>query len=256
MGKSIFEKAPESSYHETPPSVDFTEFKKVVESRRSIRVYKNDKIPESVVKECLRLALLAPTSSNLQCWEFYWVRNPVKKAELIKACFSQPAAQTAAELIVCVARTDTWQRIRKQILLNMESSTSTPESAKKYYQKIVPFIYSQGLFSIFGFIKKIIFFVTGFFKVVPRSPTSFSEMLMWAHKTCALACENLMLSFRAAGYDSCPMEGFDEVRVKKILDLPRGAAVTMVISAGIRAERGVYGPRFRLPSEQFIFEIN
>ena len=34
-------------------------------------------------------------------------------------------------------------------------------------------------------------------------------MAVWAHKSTALACENLMLSLRAYGYDSCPMEGMD-----------------------------------------------
>jgi len=48
-----------------------------------------------------------------------------------------------------------------------------------------------------------------------------------------------MLALRAAGYDSCAMEGFDEPRVKRLLKLPRAARVVMVIAAGRRAEGGV-----------------
>jgi nitroreductase len=77
-------------------------------------------------------------------------------------------------------------------------------------------------------------------------------MEVWANKTVALGCENFMLSMSAHGYDTCPMEGFDEVRVKKLLKLPRKARVTMVISAGKRAKVGVYGPRVRFSKEQFI----
>ena len=95
----------------------------------------------------------------------------------------------------------------------------------------------------------------GFFKPVPREPTSKSDMKIWASKTCALACENLMLAFRAYGFDSCPMEGLDSKRVAKILNLPSDAFVVMAISAGKRSDKGVYGPRIRFPKEKFIFEV-
>ena len=77
-------------------------------------------------------------------------------------------------------------------------------------------------------------------------------MRVWAHKSCALACENLMLAFSAHGYDSCPMEGMDSSRVKKLLGLPRRAEICMVISAGKRAPNGVYGPRTRVDRDKII----
>jgi nitroreductase len=80
-------------------------------------------------------------------------------------------------------------------------------------------------------------------------------MRVWAHKSTALACENLMLSFRAFGYDSCPMEGMDERRVQKLLGLPRSAEVCMVISAGKRAKHGIYDQQFRMDQSLFIFEV-
>ena len=61
-----------------------------------------------------------------------------------------------------------------------------------------------------------------------------------------------MLSMRAYGFDTCPMEGFDSSRLKKTLKLPKKAQICMVISAGSRAKNGVYGKRFRLNKERFI----
>ena len=61
-----------------------------------------------------------------------------------------------------------------------------------------------------------------------------------------------MLSLRAFGYDSCPMEGMDSKRIKQLLELPRKAQICMVISAGKRAENGVYGEQVRFDSEHFI----
>ena len=56
-----------------------------------------------------------------------------------------------------------------------------------------------------------------------------------------------MISMAAIGYDTCPMEGFDSRRIKKLLNLPGRAEITMVIGCGLRDEKGVYGPRFRVP---------
>ena len=41
--------------------------------RRSVRVFKNEAIDEEKVKQCLGLATLAATSSNMQLWEFYHI---------------------------------------------------------------------------------------------------------------------------------------------------------------------------------------
>jgi nitroreductase len=95
----------------------------------------------------------------------------------------------------------------------------------------------------------------GFFKVVPREPISSFGLELWSVKSCALACENLMLAFRAHGYDTCPMEGFDAVKVKKAMKLSRKEKIVMIVGAGKRAEGGIYGPRIRFPKEQFLNTI-
>ena len=57
------------------PNIDYKEFEKVIRSRRSVRFFTNEIIPENVIKNSLNNALLAPNSSNLQVWEIYWVKN-------------------------------------------------------------------------------------------------------------------------------------------------------------------------------------
>lgn len=232
------------------------EFKKLIIARRSVRIFTTEPIPEHVINECLDLALLAPNSSNLQPWEFYWVRTKNTKEELIKACLSQPAAKTAAELIVCIARTDTWKNNAKKMIRILESQTDySSKTAIDYYKKLVPFAYTQGLFNIFGFIKKLILFFRGLKTATPRSPVNKKDMILWSTKTCALACENLMLALRSHSFDSCPMEGFDEKRIHKILNLSSNAYVVMVIGAGKQAPNGIYGPRIRFERELFIKEV-
>ena len=249
---NILLNVPNHNHSEPEVKIDKEEFIKVVESRRSVRVFKKDSIKEEHIKECLELALLAPTSSNLQCWEFYWVRSKDKKEKLKTYCLEQLAARTAQELIVCVARTDTWKQNKNKILKYLQENNSKSKSALSYYQKIVPLVYTQGPFGILGFMKRILIFFIGMFKVVPREPTSLSDMRVWAHKTTALACENLMLALRAYGYDSCPMEGMDSKKIGKMLRLTRKSEVCMVIGVGKREKNGIYSKRFRLDSKDFI----
>ena len=83
------------------------DFFDLVNKRRSVRKFSDENVPENVIKKALKAALLAANSSNLQPWEFYWVKDMNKKDRLVKACFSQNAAKTAKELIVAVSRIDT-----------------------------------------------------------------------------------------------------------------------------------------------------
>lgn len=91
--------------------------------------------------------------SNLQPWEFYWVRSPEKRKELDRLCMSQPAATTAAEIVIAVARTDTWRKNSKQMLevfdsMAKKTGQKLPKPALDYYRKLVPFAYSVGWFSV------------------------------------------------------------------------------------------------------------
>ena len=232
-------------------------FTQVVESRRSVRKFHESlQIPEHVMQRCLDHALLAPSSSNLQMWEFFWVRTAEKKKSLVRACLSQPAAATAAELVVCVARTDTWKANRLRMLDLLRKNPKTPAAALNYYEKLIPLALNQGPLAFFGLLKTCLTSVAGVFRATPREPASTADMRVWAVKSTALACENLMLSLRAHGFDSCPMEGFDSRRVKKLLGLPRrGAEVVMVVGAGARTPQGIYGPRIRFDRRFYINEV-
>ncbi len=254
--ESIFEKIPNTTHVEPAIQTDAVEFEKVVRSRRSTRVYSDEQVPESVIRKCLELATLAPNSSNLQCWEFYWVRDETKKKELVKLCLGQPAAATAQEMVVCVARLDTWKRNSKMMLEHLVADDpDVPEAKLHYHRKIVPLAYGQGPFYILGPLKKLVIAAMGLARIIPRGPAGKADMRVWAHKSTALACENLMLSLRAFGFDSCPMEGMDERRIQKLLGLPRAAEVCMVISAGKRAKHGIYAKQFRFDPSLFVFEV-
>jgi nitroreductase len=234
----------------TPLNQD--EFDKVVLSRRSVRSYTSDAVPEATVRHCLELALLSPSSSNLQPWEFHWVRSPDLKAKLASYCYSQPSARTASDLIVCVARTNTWSSNLNAIVGDLKSTPGVSPSAIKYHEVDLPKMLEQGFFGLKGYWRSLKYRFKGLKKVQARRPGGPGDLLLWAVKSTTLGIQTFMLAIRAHGFDSCPMEGFDEVRVGRLLNLPSDAHIVMVVSIGKRAKNGVYGKRTRLSKDQFI----
>ncbi|PQJ80714.1 nitroreductase family protein [Polaribacter porphyrae] len=232
--------------------------------RRSVRVYDAEKpIETKIVKRCIEQASLAPNSSNMQLWEFYHITSKETIAKLAPFCFNQNAARTAQQLVVFVTRKDLWKQRAKANLKfidgnfganNPKSKQSNREKvARNYYGKIIPFAYADFL-GILGFLKYIMVSIIGLFKPIYRQVRQ-SDMRIVAHKTCGLAAQNFMLSMAAEGYDTCPMEGSDTFRVKRLLDLSSGAEINMIVSCGIKKPEGVYGKRFRIPFEDVYKEV-
>lgn len=225
--------------------------------RRSVRVYKDIPIDTEKVKQCLKNATLAPNSSNLQLWEFYHITNKEILKRLSVACFNQNAAKTAQQLVIVVVRKDFWRKRAKANLnfINQvfnktnlsEREQNRKNMANNYYKKIIPMAYVE-FFGVLGIIKYVIFQIIGLFRPIYRQVRN-SDMLIVAHKSAALAAQNFMISMAAIGYDTCPMEGSDTLRIKRILNIPRAAEINMVIGCGIRDDKGIYGSRFRIPFE-------
>jgi nitroreductase len=232
------------------------EFKNLVMARRSVRKFTTEKIPDDISMDCVESGLLAPNSSNLQTWEFIRVKNPEMIQKLAVACFSQSAARTASELIVCIARTDKALEHCQLTLDELKKlPVETPKAALQYYGKLAPFVYNVGPMSLYAPFKWLFFTLGGLFKVVPREPLTKGDIKLWAVKSCALACENIMLAYRSHGFDTCPMEGYDSKRVKKILNLNSDQHLVMIIGAGRADTGGIYGPQMRFSKERFIKTI-
>lgn len=241
-------------YEPAPQDIDVDNFKLVLQSRRSVRKFTEKQIPNDILEQCLDLALLAPNSSNLQPWTFYIVQNQAKKTQLVKACLGQLAAKTAAELIVCVARTDRVNEMSKRNISEFPFP-EVPPAVQKYY-KYIPYNYKTGYFNTLGNFKKVAFKIArSMNKQLPVTAFNPADAKLWAAKTTALACENFVLALRAYGFDSCMMEGFDEPMLRQILNLNDQQYPVMVIAAGERAKDGVFFPQYRFDRDLFIEKV-
>lgn len=233
-------------------------FEEIVNSRRSVRKYDPNKpIEANLVEQCIEQAVLAPNSSNMQLWEFHHITNPVLLKEISKYCFDQSSAETAQQLVIVVVRKDLWRKRAKANLahINKIAGGKDPKDynrrekfANTYYTKLIPITYFDFL-GILGWIKYIIYWIIGLFRPIYRQGRN-SDMRIVAHKSAGLAAQTFMLAMTNIGYDTCPMEGTDTLRIKKALNLPFGAEINMVISCGIQIPEGIFGERFRIPFKE------
>ena len=225
--------------------------------RRAVRHYDpGQPIDADTVRGCLEQARLAPSSSNMQLYQFVHVTDPATLQALATACLGQQSATTAQQMVVFVTRQDRYRDHARQVMaLEAENirRTSPPEKQEKrlaanrgYYGKLLPFVYAR-CFGLLGCLRKTLFGAISLFRPM-YTDCSEADMRVVVHKSCALAAQTFMLAMSEAGYDTCPLEGLDSRRVKRLLGLPRGAEINMIISCGIRQEgHGIWGERHRLP---------
>lgn len=175
---------------------------------------------------------------------------------MVPLCLGQQAAKTAKQMVVFVTRKDKWReradwnldRIKETI---KGEPTKVQKMALRYYGIIMPLMYRSDLFGMTTLIRRSISFFMGLRKPFYRAGGKSAQRIT-VHKSCALAAQTFMLSIAAEGFHSCPMEGFDEKRVKKFLGLPSGAEINMIISVGLGTEAGIWGNRYRVPYDEVV----
>jgi len=234
-------------------------FNSIVHTRRAVRKFNPTDYNPDAVTRSLERAHLAPNSSNMQLWEFYRVSSTDAMKQLSHFCMGQNTTETAREMIVVVARPDLWRRRAKSNLdFVKENLGDRPafkgRSALGYYGKLIPMLYNNDLMGIRGGIKKVVAWLIGLRRPMVRE-VSGTDIRIVTHKSAALAAQTFMLSMVAEGHDTCPVEGFDSKRVKRLLNLPRRAEINMVITCGKRIPEGIYGPRFRVPLNEVVFDV-
>jgi nitroreductase len=232
-------------------------FKKAVKSRHSIRIFDGVPMPQEVMRDCLRDAILAPSASNLQTYEFYWLQDEEKKEAVGRYCLAQPAATTAGDLVVVVSRVDRWNVNLKKLIgiMTHNGEKQLPKPVHDYYHKIVPMLMRNDSLGINNFIRRIFYWYRGFREPIIRIPVNRGDHRIYGHVQAALAAQTLMLSLAAHGYESCPLGGIDQKAISKLLGLPHGAEVSMVIAAGTGKPEGLFSTRLRLPYADLVKEV-
>lgn len=229
-------------------------FHRIVEDRRTIRDFLPDPVPREVLDRCLDSALKAASSSNLQHWEFVIITDPEIRKRANTVCLDQRGPSSAPLLVAVVAHRDTWKRTSGFILETLKARGILRKSQTRYWGTLVPYLYKTGPFGIIGALKYSIARIISLFRPFHNLLTRADARVV-AHKSTALAAATFMLALRAEGYDSCPMEGFDPWRAKRLLKLGRGAEVSMFLAIGKRGPKAIWWERILVPREWAVREI-
>ncbi|MDU8926273.1 nitroreductase family protein [Alisedimentitalea sp. MJ-SS2] len=232
-------------------------FKKTVQGRRAIRIFDGEPLPEEVMRDCLRDATLAPSSSNLQCYELYWVRDDEKKKQMAALCLGQPGAETAGDIVVVVSRVDDWKSHHAKLTRIMTDDGKKPMKGPvlDYYENVVPMLMKTDRWGFNNLKRRLMFWYRRRTEPTPNGPVRRADHRVYGTLQASLAAENLMLSIAAHGYESCPMGGIDKRGIGALLGLPETAEVVMVIGVGTGKPEGLFSARVRLPFHDLVKEV-
>ena len=189
-----------------------------IEERRSVKSFDPKHImPEDEFKDLLRLALLSPSSFNIQNWRLVSVCDEELREEIRAVAWDQAQVTDASILFVLCADLKSWEREPRRYWRNMPL---------EFQDSIVPAIdaYYRG-----------------------KDQVQRDE----AMRSCGILAQTLMLTAKAMGYDSCPIVGFDFAAVGKLIGLPDDHVISMMLAIGKAATPAP--PRGgQLPAEEIL----
>ncbi len=87
-----------------------TSFQELAETRRSVRAYKPDAVPEELVQQVLETGRLAPSACNKQPWRFIVVRSETTRRALGAAYAREWFWKAPVVIAVCILPKEAWVR--------------------------------------------------------------------------------------------------------------------------------------------------
>jgi nitroreductase len=197
----------------------------VIKERHSVRKYDSSyKISQEEIKEMLKEATQAPSSSNLQPWRFIVIQDQEVKKELRAVANNQEQVETASAVIAVLGDKEMYKNV------------------KKVYRSA----YEAGLMDEANMNRLI----EGTNKTYPFASEEILKNI--ASYDAGLVSMQLMLIAKDRGYDTVPMGGFDKEKFVKMFNIDDRLFPIVLISVGKAA-----APAFnttRLPLEDVLID--
>ena len=189
-----------------------------IKERRSVKHYDPvHEMNEVEIKTLLELALLSPTSFNMQNWRFVVVTDPEKRAAIQAAAWNQAQVTEASITILLCAKLNAHEDAGRYWV-------HAPQSVQDI---LVPMI-------------------------SPFYQNNAQLRRDEAMRSIGIAAQTLMLTAKSMGYDSCPMIGFDPEKVAEIIDLPENHVIGMMLTVG-KALKDANVRSGQLPYDEVVF---
>lgn len=186
--------------------------------RRAIRAYTAEPVSRAALEVILATAGLAPSAFNLQPWRFVIVERADVKTLLSDAAYRQ--RQVAAAPALIVVYTDTTDAIaRVEEAIHPDLAEDRRESQRASVRR--------------EFARK-----------------TEEERENWGLRQGYIALGYLLLAAEEQGYQTSPMLGFDEEKIKSAVALPAQVRVAALVAIGRGAEEG--RPHHRHPLDRIV----
>ncbi len=176
---------------------------RAIRERRATPSFDGKPIPDEDLKQILQAGLNAPSGYNMQPWRFIVVRTPEQKKRLRDASFNQAKVEEASVMIVACGDADGWRSGDLEEMLRMGRQGGMSESyAEQARQNI------------------------------PNYLSNHPNMPMWLNRHVMIAFTHMMLMAEVLGYDTAPMEGYEQEKVREVLKLPLSYEVVALLGIG------------------------
>ena len=170
-----------------------------IKERRSVKHYDtNHKLTDNEINQLISLAVLSPTSFNMQNWRFVLVKDPEVRKQIRAAAWDQAQVTDSSLFIIVCADLKAWKDNPSQYWRN------APKEAQDF---LVP-------------------------AMAPFYEGKDELQRDEAMRSCGIAAQTIMLAAKSMGYDSNPMIGFDPDKVAEIIKLPENHIISMLMAVG------------------------
>lgn len=199
----------------------------VIRGRRATGNFEPIPVHDEGLKKILQAGLEAPSGYNLQPWRFVVVRDPEQRKRLRAAAMNQPKVEEAPVVIVACGDPLGWRDGDLEEMLRLAKEHGYGGEAEHAAARRN---------------------VTNFLGGTPGSAGGIAPDLgVWVNRHVMIALTSIMLMAEALGYDTAPMEGFFEDKVKATLGIPERVRVVALLAIGKRkGDDKPYGGRFEM----------
>jgi nitroreductase len=195
----------------------------LVRERRATSSFSPSPVPKEDLQKILQAGLEAPSSYNMQPWRFIVVRDPQQRRKLRVAAMNQEQVERAPVVIVACGDIEGWKEDLEEVIRIGRSRGFDNESR-----------------------------IDGKRKSVIKDLGSHPNMAMWVTKQTMIAATTMMWMAEALGYDTGPMEGFDEDQVREVLGIPKHVRAIFLLAIGRLEGEDGRNPG-RLPASRTVF---
>jgi nitroreductase len=218
-----------------------------IRQRHTVRGFSTKKVPDQLIFELLELTNSAPSGFNLQPWHFVLVRDNDLKELLYHIALDQEQIMQAPYVVAFVADPQAWKKPYDTVLAKGVESHWLTQAEADVYRKMVNQLFSTDPFGLFGIIKRVAAPIRRLFKPLPRVITSRQEAVDYVRAHTMLAVGTFLIAAAGANLVTCPIEGFDEDRLKKLLAVPSSMSIPLIVAFGYPMEEQSPPHSVRLP---------